>query len=406
MKVLVITAAGLRPDYLGCYGCDWVDTPNIDQLAAAGVVFDNHHAVQPDGEGASQAWRTGKYFCERHLITEQANESATKPDLLAWLDRAGVNTVLIADADRPPPKSFSQGWHKVHTTHSMAALQESAKKALAQTARKNNALIWIDIPFLLPPWQIPADFLEAYFGSSQVEEGDEDEPDANDEPAIPLLNPPCGADVALEDEEIEGLHNTYAAGVGYLDSVVGQIFELLAHVDPDDEWLLIVTSPHGLALGEHGLIGSTPYSLHEEHLHVPLLMRLPGGAEAGRRMSALTQTVDLPATLCEAFGISNFEIDGYSLLPLANGKTEISRPFSISGRPQSEESTWALQTPEWKLIVQSGQERQLYAKPQDRWEVNNVAQHHHELLDELEQKLRPFIEMGESSGRPMKSTPA
>jgi arylsulfatase A-like enzyme len=413
MKVLVVTAAGLRPDYLGCYGCDWVDTPNIDQLAAAGVVFDNHHAVQPDSEGSSLAWRTGNYYCDRLSMTEQPNESATKSDLLAWLDRAGVNTALIADADRPPPKSFLQGWHKVQTTHSVAALLDSVKKTLKQAVRKDNALIWIDIPFLVPPWEIPTDFLQSYFGSSQEEEDAEGEPDVDDEPVIPLLNPPCGVNVSLEDEELERLQNTYAAGIGHFDSILGQIFELLAHVDPDDEWLLIVTSPHGLALGEHKQIGSTTLSLHEEHIHVPLLMRLPGGAEAGRRTSALTQTVDLPATFCEAFGIRSVDWDGFSLLSLANGKSEINRPFSISSRHQGEESTWALRTPEWKLIISLTKdgapvelERQLYAKPQDRWEANNVAQHHHELMDELEQRLRAFIETRELSGRPMKSASA
>src|SRR6266702_2793801 len=85
MKVLVITAAGLRPDYLGCYGCDWVDTPNIDQLAAAGVVFDNHHAVYPDSAGVSAAWRTGNYFSNHGSNAEQAKASQKDPDLLAKL---------------------------------------------------------------------------------------------------------------------------------------------------------------------------------------------------------------------------------------------------------------------------------------------------------------------------------
>src|SRR5271169_1712972 len=42
MKIVVIEALGLHLGYLGCYGNDWVATPNIDRLASESVVFDRH----------------------------------------------------------------------------------------------------------------------------------------------------------------------------------------------------------------------------------------------------------------------------------------------------------------------------------------------------------------------------
>ena len=47
MKALVIVANGLHLGYLGCYGNDWVATPNLDRLAAEGIVFDQHLADWP-----------------------------------------------------------------------------------------------------------------------------------------------------------------------------------------------------------------------------------------------------------------------------------------------------------------------------------------------------------------------
>ena len=48
MKIIVIEVTGLHLGYLGCYGNDWVATPNLDRLAVEGIVFDWHFADQPE----------------------------------------------------------------------------------------------------------------------------------------------------------------------------------------------------------------------------------------------------------------------------------------------------------------------------------------------------------------------
>ena len=62
MKILVIEAAALHAGFLGCYGNDWVATPNLDRLAAEGVVFDQHLADCPE-------LAPGRPFRERSAVT-------------------------------------------------------------------------------------------------------------------------------------------------------------------------------------------------------------------------------------------------------------------------------------------------------------------------------------------------
>ena len=40
-NVVMIVLDTLQFNYLGCYGNDWIKTPNIDRLAAEGVLFEN-----------------------------------------------------------------------------------------------------------------------------------------------------------------------------------------------------------------------------------------------------------------------------------------------------------------------------------------------------------------------------
>jgi arylsulfatase A-like enzyme len=391
MRILVITAAGLRPDYLGCYGSDWVDTPHFDQLAAQAIVFDNHHAVRPDLEGAAIAWLTGSY----RLCNERPSESAGVGNLLQQLHEERFESTLIGDAGRPPSKTFTEGWNNLRLASSLDDLLGHVEIVLKQSARKKKVLVWVDVPMLLPPWRLPQEFLEAYFSS---EPGDE-------ERLVPLLNPPSGVFASLEERVIERIQHTFAAAITHADAVLGQIFEDLAGVDPKDQWLILVTAPHGQSLGEHGLIDPGKPWLHEERIHVPFLLRLPEGKEAGRRVPALTQAIDLPATVLDAAGVKPVNMDGQSLLPLTHGTRETLRAYSFSTWRLGKDQESALRTPEWKLILSSAdnppsRQRQLYGKPEDRWEVNNVLQHHLELADELEKELSVF------SGEPLASSGA
>ena len=96
MRVLVITARGLRADYLGCYGNQWIGTPALDRLAAEGVVFDRHYADRPEPGESSRAWRTGRHAYPTAPGAEDAPR-ATSPDLLQLLAGQSIPAVRVAD---------------------------------------------------------------------------------------------------------------------------------------------------------------------------------------------------------------------------------------------------------------------------------------------------------------------
>ena len=73
----------------------------------------------------------------------------------------------------------------------------------------------------------------------------------------------------------------------------GTIFDQLRGRGLDQSAAWVITSDLGYPLGEHGQIGVHRPWLHEELVHTPLIVHLPGGSEAGRRVSALTQPADV-----------------------------------------------------------------------------------------------------------------
>jgi len=98
-----------------------------------------------------------------------------------------------------------------------------------------------------------------------------------------------------------------------------------------DTTLLIVTSDHGEAFGEHGYVWHVG-AIHDEATHIPLLMKFPGEATPGRRIDALTQTIDLLPTICDLLRIPypRDAVQGRSLLPLLAGITDTAAPDTIT----------------------------------------------------------------------------
>src|SRR5262249_30063215 len=97
------------------------------------------------------------------------------------------------------------------------------------------------------------------------------------------------------------IQGSYGGAVAYLDAGIGQLLDVLRQRGWLDQLAVVFTSDRGLALGEHGFVGASPLP-HNEAVHLPLIMRLPGAEWAGRRVAALTQAVDLAPTLAELLG--------------------------------------------------------------------------------------------------------
>jgi arylsulfatase A-like enzyme len=149
--------------------------------------------------------------------------------------------------------------------------------------------------------------------------------------------------------------------------------------------------------------------LYEELIHTPLILRLPKGQHGGTRRQALVQTVDLLPTVISALGLPPLDrgddqppIHGHDLLPLIRGAQTKVRDYACLGMDVAE---FAIRTHLWHLVVPVAQDPdeprspELYAKPEDRWDQNNVIDQHVEAAEHLELTLRRFVESLERDDR-------
>jgi arylsulfatase A-like enzyme len=289
MKILVLELVGCHLGYLGCYGNEWVATPNLDALAAEGIVFDQHFAESPP--------------------------IPFEPALSRKVDTIDELLDAVDDIDA--------------------------------------GVVWIAGPRLTPPWD-PDACITDY---------------AEDDELTPWFE---GA-TRVTPDDMPSVRATYAGVVTYLDAQLGNLFEAL-----DDSWTIVVTASSGFALEE---LATGASGIGEESVHLPLIIRFADGRHAGERISALTQPSDLAATLRALLGLP--ATSGRDLMTLVRGEVESLRPSVIFvGGDFS-----AVRTQEWTLLRSADAPSRLYVKPDDRWEVNDVAPHHPEVVEKLEAEL-------------------
>jgi arylsulfatase A-like enzyme len=361
MRAAVLMIHGLQPAYVGAYGCEWVPTPTIDSWAANGVVFDNHFSDSP--------------------LTPLARRMA---ETLVRLRAAGVRTAFVGPSD-----ADAALWEIRATTQrdprslELKSTRRAVRQVLEQLGDAPDALFWVEIDALLPPWSVSDEMLDAFFASESDDDNDEGEVAVTLEPVTG--EPPDRIEVG-DEQMFQRLQRTYAAGVARLDTALGRLRKDFGKLGWGDA-VAILTGDAGFPLGEHGAVGPTQAELHEELVHLPLIVVWPQGEHAGLRVAELTQPPDLAAALRELVG--NFETSA-NVLRLARERPATPRSHATCTMKGPRTNAWSVRTRQWHLMATDAPEttRRLYVKPDDRWEFNDVVQHHPETVAELEQAFR------------------
>jgi arylsulfatase A-like enzyme len=138
---------------------------------------------------------------------------------------------------------------------------------------------------------------------------------------------------ALEQEEIDWVRAQFAGKLTMVDRWLGRVFESLEQSGLWDETIVVITTDHGHFLGEHNWIGKPGAPLYDELRHLPLLVWHPDAPGGGRRVPAITQTVDLYATILDLFGSEPGGVATHSrsFAPALADVQREHRAFAVSG---------------------------------------------------------------------------
>ena len=368
-SILLVTIDTVRADHVGCYGSAEAETPNLDRLAARGVLFDDARSHVPLTAPSHATILTG-VLPPRHGVRGNGTShlAAEAPAVAVALHDGGYHTAaVVASVVLDRATGLNRGFDSYDDNQRVgprSAFQYLERGASQVESAALGAVDRLERPFFLwvhfydphQPWVAPSPFAERHVGRG------------------------------------------YDAEIAFSDAAFGGVLRAATRRAGDD-LVVVVASDHGESLGEHGE-NQHGYTLHRGVLRVPLIVAGPG-IPHGRVVSTTVGLVDLAPTLAD---LAHVELRGASGLSLSRFWRDGATPVADADAALWEETLHPLFDSGWAplrgILVRGwhfvdAPRPELYDRVADPNDRVDVATQNEAKVEELRSRLRA---LGDSIG--------
>lgn len=365
-NVVIVCVDTLRTAYIGAYGNDWIQTPNLDRFAQQSVRFTHAHPECLPTIPTRRTLHSGRRafpFNDYHpvpwdnvYIPGWQPMSPDEGTMAEALVQKGYHTGFFGDVPHyfVPGMNFIRGFRQwayirgqaedryravAHADPAQVArylgneprirahlvnVQPDQPEENWPTARtfraaiefieqnRNNQPFYLYVDSFSPheTWEAPIHYYDLY-GRRE------------DREPVCLNLPYASLDHHPEYENrIESVKANYAGMVTMVDTWFGRLVDTLDRLRLKDRTLVIFLSDHGTNFADNAerIMGKPADYMYPGTMCIPLLVRHPAGAGAGTTSDEFVYTTDVPATVSAAGDTTPVGgIDGQSLLPLIEG---------------------------------------------------------------------------------------
>ena len=383
--IVLIVVDTLRADHLGIYGHTGATSPNIDALAKKGWVYTQANSPSSWTLPATASLLTGRNPTRHGAGTNSGNKATDRglnskvPTLAEVLrDKGYTNVGFVTNYWLKAQYGMSRGFDFYDETLG------KGQRLILQPFHQLGISLMQDSLYV--PARGQAD-KAIRFINSQGEKGwflllhlmDPHGP----------YNPPSKHILGNAADYDDPVQRLYEAEIRYADEQLGRVFEAL----PEDAWIFL-TSDHGEEFGEHpGAYDQGPippntrhgHTLYQEVIHVPLIVRPPGGRN-GVRIDANVGSIDVAETIAQVAGTTlGKDTDSIALPEVLGRGVSTDRPV-LSEALRFGKERKALQNGPIKFIA-SNVEKELYDLADDPSEQRNLAVSQPDVLMRIEAQL-------------------
>jgi iduronate 2-sulfatase len=451
MNVLFAVVDDLRPE-LGCYGKEQIISPNIDNLARDGILFERAYCQQAVCAPSRSSVLSG---CrpDTTMIYDLATPlRKLMPDILSLPEHFrnnGYETVSVGKVYHHPRDDL-QGWSKEPfrsrgdwkgrgylTDEAVEAMKKNeeflrqrndrrtglgpafeaadvpdnayhdgmdADAAIDELRLLKDKTFFLGLGFHKPhlPFNAPKRYWDMYPPEKIRLAENPFEPEGVTEYSLTNFGELRGyfgmaKTGPVPDDQARQLIHGYSACVSYVDAQFGRVIGELERLKLRDRTIIILWGDHGWKLGEHA--SWCKHTNFEVDARAPMIISVPGMKKAGEHTYALTEFVDMYPTLCELCCLPIPEhVEGLSFAPVLEKPNRPWKESALSQYPRGSVMGYTLRTDRYRYTQwqdrKSGEvkARELYDHQNDSQEnVNAISRP--EYAEEI-RKLEALMRQG------------
>ncbi len=409
-NVVFIISDDLKASVLGCYGDRICNTPNIDKLAAQGLVFERAYCQGTSCNPSRTSFmfsryqgkgdiNMGQHFRENGWYSARVGKiyhMRVPGDIIAGTNGLDVASSWSQRFNAPGLEAHTPGQYaclnlndfrsdlvnrqSTRMPHRMFVTvkyegdgsdqpdHKAASKAIELLRAHKNERFFLAVGFVRPhyPMVAPRQYFEPY-PWQKMKMPESTAGDLDDIPKLGLAGTISSKNpIGKYPDNQKRMWSGYYASVAFMDEQVGRVIDELDRLGLTDSTAIVFTSDHGYHLGEHGFWQKS--NLHEEVLRVPLIMDVPGMPSG--RSNSIVELVDVFPTLSELAGLGVPEqLDGTSLLPILEDPSA-----SVKSAALSFNKGCSLRTADWHYMRYNDGTAELYDMRSDPNEFTNLAE--------------------------------
>jgi arylsulfatase A-like enzyme len=375
----------LRADRLGVYGYERDTSPNLDALAATGIRFAEQVSQSSWTKCSMASLWTGLYPVRTRVLRAYDVISSEARMPAEIFQEAGFRTAGIwRNGWIDPNFGFSQGFE-------IYLNPRSQRRQDARVVRLENPNYSLD--------GNDADVLESAFGFLRSH--------GHERWFLYLHMMDVHQYAYSEDTALfgTGYSDSYDNSIRWVDSLLGIFFDELDKMGLRDRTLIVFSSDHGEAFGEHGGEGHAR-NVYGEVTQTPLIMSLPFQLDPGIVVEARSENVDLWPTVLELLGLPALaDVDGQSMVPEIVAAARGEAPPDGDGVAFAQlDQAWgrtregprpmvAVNQGQWRLMFRAGfpERTELYDKWADPREQRNIAGERPEVAETLTERAVGYL---------------
>ena len=355
-NVIFILTDDHRYDYMGFTGkVPWLETPNMDKLAAEGAYLPNTFVTTSLCSPSRASILTGQFSHTHTIVDNQAPDPGNLTYFPQYLERAGYQTGFFGKwhmgdhGDEPQPgfthwESFpGQGVYYNPTLNINGKRVAYKDSTYITDLLTEHTIDWLEKRDKSKPFFVYLSHkaVHAGFKPAQRHKGKY----KGNRIALPatydqtktgayrdLKWPQWVADQRIswhgvdymyhDNKDIHEMVVDYCETLLGVDESVGAVMDYLKKEGLDESTLVIYMGDNGFSWGEHGLIDKRHF--YEESVKVPLLVRCPEIFEGGKTPTQMVQNIDIGPTILAEAGVEQPKnMPGVSFIPMLTGDTNV-----------------------------------------------------------------------------------